>query len=724
MQVRQSSAALLCLLSLLWLSPACPASFGSPAFGASTSAAAIANDDTSANDDISAEDQKLIDAVEKHRVKAINKVIGSVIAIYDDDRNGGGSGVIIHPSGIALTNHHVIMGSGVKGWGGLADGKLYRWKLIGTDPGGDVSIIQMEGKDDFPWTPLGDSDKVKVGDWALAMGNPFILTEDQSPTVTLGIVSGVKRYQPGAGLNQLVYGNCIQVDSSINPGNSGGPLFNLNGEVIGINGRGSFKARGRVNVGLGYAISANQIKNFIPDLLATKLVEHATLDANFSDRDGQVLCSTLNIDSAAAKAGLALGDELLEFEGTPIKNANQFTNLICTLPEDWPTKLVVRKKDGAEKTIVVRTFGLPYAKPRKPKKGPPGSEDDPEKAKQAARQREMVELLSADPGVMRIKDANQQYANVILNEWKSLDAPREKIESLGVAKLTDTVTQDGKQVGAQTIWISSDGRFRMEWKLDGELGKKNATYVFDGKSFYRIFEKEGKEVTKIMTSVEAKVNLAVVQAMCISAVLSEAPFAAMGETLLDGSDKTLDQNSYRLKLLDDEFDPFFVWIQMYGDDGHPEARLSKASATKDCDKGGVTVGGWQKVGQVNIPLDRQFVSGLLEEPGLKIENQKHEWLTDEADEEWFHAEDPVEVARLAKIKAEEEAKAKAKKERAKKEKAERAAKRKAAMEKAKKERAEKEKAKDNDKDENDKGEEKVGDKKANDKESTNEKERN
>ena len=165
--------------------------------------------------------------------------------------------------------------------GGLADGKLYRWKLIGTDPGGDLAIIQLEGKEVFPATRLGNSDEVKVGDWALAMGNPFILTEDQVPTVTLGIVSGVKRYQPGAGQNQLVYGNCIQVDSSINPGNSGGPLFNFKGEVIGINGRGSFKERGRVNVGLGYAISANQIKNFIPDLLATKLVEHATLDASF-----------------------------------------------------------------------------------------------------------------------------------------------------------------------------------------------------------------------------------------------------------------------------------------------------------------------------------------------------------------------------------------------------------------------------------------------------------
>ena len=198
------------------------------------------------------------------------------------------------------------MGAGVEGWGGIADGKMYKWKLIGTDPGGDVSIIQMEGRDDFPWTPLGDSDTVRVGDWALAMGNPFILTEDQKPTVTLGIVSGVKRYQEGAGQNQLVYGNCIQVDSSINPGNSGGPLFNFQGEVIGINGRGSFQDRGRVNVGLGYAISLNQIRNFIPELLATKLVEHATLDANFANRQGKVLCSDLNLDAPVAEAGLKL----------------------------------------------------------------------------------------------------------------------------------------------------------------------------------------------------------------------------------------------------------------------------------------------------------------------------------------------------------------------------------------------------------------------------------
>ena len=303
--------------------------------------------------------------LEEKRIAAIEQVIGSVVAIYDDDRQGGGSGVIIDPSGIALTNHHVIMGSGVSGWGGLADGKLYRWDLIGTDPGGDVAIIQMHGDEEspdkeFPFTPLGDSDKVRVGDWALAMGNPFILTEDQSPTVTLGIVSGVKRYQPGAGNNQLVYGNCIQVDSSINPGNSGGPLFNLEGRVIGINGRGSFKERGRVNVGLGYAISANQIKNFIPDLLATKLTEHATLDLQFEDRGGKVLCARRDALAPISEAGLELGDELIEFEGVPIKTANQFTNLICTLPEQWPIQLKVRKPDGSEKTFHSRAFGLPY----------------------------------------------------------------------------------------------------------------------------------------------------------------------------------------------------------------------------------------------------------------------------------------------------------------------------------------------------------------------------
>src|SRR5690606_7675457 len=108
-------------------------------------------------------------------------------------------------------------------------------------------------------------------------------------------------------------GNCIQVDSSVNPGNSGGPAFDMTGRVIGINGRISAMERGRVNVGVGYAISMEQIRNFIPDLLATKVVQHGTLDAQFSTRGGHVVCSAINLDSPIARAGLKLGDRLISF---------------------------------------------------------------------------------------------------------------------------------------------------------------------------------------------------------------------------------------------------------------------------------------------------------------------------------------------------------------------------------------------------------------------------
>ncbi len=327
---------------------------------------------------VTADELALIKAAEAARIAAIDRVYGAVVCVYGNNRQGGGSGVLFDPSGLALTNHHVVAAAGTEGWGGLADGKLYRWKMIGTDPGGDVAIIQLSGRDEFPFAPLGDSDTVRVGDWAMAMGNPFVLAEDQKPTVTLGIVSGVERYQEGAGQNMLVYGNCIQVDSSINPGNSGGPLFNMRGELLGINGRGSFQERGRVNVGLGYAISVNQIKLFLPDLLATKVAQHGTLDALFGERNGQVVCHTINLDAPVATAGLALGDRLISFEGYPITSTHQFTNLISTLPAEWPAELVVQSEGSGERKVIhSRLLPLPYgADPEQPPDMPPDMPPD------------------------------------------------------------------------------------------------------------------------------------------------------------------------------------------------------------------------------------------------------------------------------------------------------------------------------------------------------------
>ena len=575
-----------------------------------------------ADDDLSLEDRQRVAAIERYRIHAINRVIQSVVAIYDEDRQGGGSGVIIDPSGIVLTNHHVIMGAGIKGWGGLADGKLYRWKLIGTDPGGDLAIIQLEGKSIFPATPLGDSDKVRVGDWALAMGNPFILTEDQAPTVTLGIVSGVKRYQPGAGQNQLVYGNCIQVDSSINPGNSGGPLFNFKGEVIGINGRGSFKERGRVNVGLGYAISANQIKNFIPDLLATKLVEHATLDASFSDRGGKVVCSQLNRDAPVATAGLDLGDELLAFEGEQVKNANQFTNLICTLPENWPTELLIRKQDGTEHQIVVRTFGLPYAKPRA--RGGQGGKDekDPEKKKKLERQRQMVALLSANPGDIRYPEINRGYARRILEQWKeSVNGD----SSAGVAKLSGEILEGGKALGTQETWLASDGRIRVNQVLDGQL----AVYQYDGNSFWAT---EAGEATELSLQ-EAQSRWGFEQALMMGSVFRQKPLDIFGQVLIDGSDKAMGENAYRFKVVPSEGDAVYCWFSMFDLKGKPKVSLVKSSLERDClIDGGSTFASWTQVGPVQLPLKRQKVSGLEENIELQVIDSSFEWLKSVGDD--------------------------------------------------------------------------------------------
>src|SRR5438445_2386231 len=166
---------------------------------------------------------------------------------------------------------------------------------------------------------MGNSDLVHEGDWSLARVSPFLLATDFTPTVTVGLSSGVHRYQYPAG-TLLEYTDCIQVDTSINPGNSGGPLFDMKGELIGINGRGSFDKRGRVNSGVGYAISINQIKNFLGHLRAGLDADHASLGAlvtTQTDKEGlgKMVVTSILEESDVARRGLDLDDELVSFAG-------------------------------------------------------------------------------------------------------------------------------------------------------------------------------------------------------------------------------------------------------------------------------------------------------------------------------------------------------------------------------------------------------------------------
>src|SRR6478735_10009492 len=266
-------------------------------------------------------DKVVLDA-QAERIAAIKKVYPAIVAVCMQGGQGVGSGVIISPEGYALTNFHVVQPTGPQMQAGLADGVLYKAVVCGIDKVGDVALIKLIPKEKgkpFPFVQLGDSDKVKAGDWSLAMGNPFSLAMDFTPTVTYGLISGVNRYQPPEGKGLLEYTDCIQIETSINPGNSGGPLFNMQGELIGINGRGSFEKRGRVNSGVGYAISINQIKNFLGHLKAGLLSDHASLGASMESEgeDGalsRILVKSI-IESDAMRRGIEPGDQLVMFGG-------------------------------------------------------------------------------------------------------------------------------------------------------------------------------------------------------------------------------------------------------------------------------------------------------------------------------------------------------------------------------------------------------------------------
>ena len=301
-------------------------------------------------------DQTVLEA-EARRVAVMEKAKQSVLAVFSSSGAGGGSGVVISPDGYALTNFHVAKPCGNAMKCGMADGRLYDAVIVGIDPTGDVALIKLFGRDDFPAAQTADSDQVRVGDWAFAMGNPFLLASDFQPTVTYGIISGVHRYQFPAG-TILEYADCIQTDASINPGNSGGPLFDAQGRLIGVNGRASFEKRGRVNVGAGYAISINQISNFLGHLKSGRLVDHATLGARVTaDEDGHVVVSDILTTSDAYRRGLRYDDEIVSFGGRPIHTPNGFKNVLGIYPKGWRVPLSFRR-EGNRHDVLVRLAGL------------------------------------------------------------------------------------------------------------------------------------------------------------------------------------------------------------------------------------------------------------------------------------------------------------------------------------------------------------------------------
>lgn len=298
-----------------------------------------------------------LDEAERRRIEAVNRALPATVSVFVPGGGGGGSGVLISPDGYALTNFHVSSPAGNYMRCGLSDGRIYDTVIIGIDPVGDLALIRLLGRDDFPYAEIGDSRRAQVGDWCMVIGNPFLLATNLQPTVTWGILSGVGRYQYPSG-TLLEYADCLQTDASINPGNSGGPLFDDAGRLIGIVGRASFEKRGRVNVGVGYAISINQAMNFLGDLHSGRILDHATLGATVStDPEGGARVSNILQSSDAYRRGLRYGQTIVEIDGRSVDTANAVQNVLATLPPQWRVPLVYVDK-GQRKSTLVRLANL------------------------------------------------------------------------------------------------------------------------------------------------------------------------------------------------------------------------------------------------------------------------------------------------------------------------------------------------------------------------------
>lgn len=314
---------------------------------------------------------------QQQRIESMCKASRATVAVYGTDGQGGGSGVCISADGYVLTNFHVSSPFGHRMRCGLNDGKMYESVVAGIDPTGDLAVLKMVGRDDFPVADIGDSDEVRIGQWCFAAGNPFVLATNLQPTVTYGLISGVRRYQYPSG-TILEYSDCIQTDAAINPGNSGGPLFNMRGELIGINGRCSFEKRGRVNVGVGYAISIKQAMNFLWQLKSGRVVDHATLGFTVAtDSNGKVTVSNILESSDAYRRGIHYGDEILKLGDREISTTNQLKNILGIYPDQWRIPIRYRNDDGIVDTFVrLQNLHLPseleeIIKGESPQKPPP-----------------------------------------------------------------------------------------------------------------------------------------------------------------------------------------------------------------------------------------------------------------------------------------------------------------------------------------------------------------
>jgi serine protease Do len=312
--------------------------------------------------------------------------------VPDSTQKGQGTGFLIHPDGFALTNHHVVEGATRIQVSVGSRTEVVEARVVGSDPRTDVALIKLDGRNPaggpWPHLPLGNSEALKVGDFVVAIGNPFGLSQ----SVSMGILSARSRRDIAPSGRQGLY-DFLQTDASINPGNSGGPLLNIAGEVIGINS--AVNAAGQ---GIGFAIPINLVKQLLPDLkekgrvqrswigVAVQRVSPEVAQGLGLERPRGALVSQVVQGSPGHKAGLKPGDVITRFDGKAIEDSTDLPLLATTagIGRTVPLELV---RDGEARSAKVTLASLP------------GAQDDGEREERGGAASDRTENRGASLGV-------------------------------------------------------------------------------------------------------------------------------------------------------------------------------------------------------------------------------------------------------------------------------------------------------------------------------------
>jgi serine protease Do len=370
---------------------------------------------------------------------------------------GLGTGFIVRGDGVIVTNYHVVAGAN-KISVMMRDGTVYPARVLGSDEANDVAVLKIEAKD-LPDVKLGNSTNLVIGEWAIAIGNPFgFYLGNSEPSVSVGVISATQRNLIAPNEGQAAYFDMIQTDAAINPGNSGGPLVNADGEVVGVNS--SIFSPSGGSVGLGFAIPINRVARVVDDLLSHGSIRSPWIGITLRSRQSTnprdvltqgAIIATVAQGSPAAAAGLQAGDAILREAGRSIRNPFDWQAALLDLRVGSPARLHVRRG--------TREFDVDVNIADRPEVNAPKV--------QVLRELELVTVtpaIAAERGLRRAYGALVYRTSPLVSDQTGLQ------QGDAILQINNTPIRNAQDVAKAIDYYASRGYLRVVFERQGQVG--------------------------------------------------------------------------------------------------------------------------------------------------------------------------------------------------------------------------------------------------------------